>query len=154
MRGMRINRDEGAEAFAGRLQKAAHMRGLTSGRSRSGVDVTALAAAIDVSYEMARRYAEGLAMPKPEAVRVLARWLKVSPAWLAYGEGDIDAPTDLDVVLLEQCIKAVTDAQANAGVQLNTESQATLVAGLYREARDGKLPSAASVAVTIKALSR
>lgn len=154
MRGMRINRDEEAEAFAVRLQKAASVRGLTSSRSRSGVDITALAAAIDASYEMARRYAEGLAMPKPEAIRMLARWLKVSPAWLAYGEGDIEATSDLDIVLLEQCIKAVTDAQANAGVQLDNESQATLVAGLYREARDGELPSATSVAVTIKALAR
>jgi transcriptional regulator with XRE-family HTH domain len=154
MRAMRINRDEEAEAFAARLQKAANLRGLTSGRSRSGVDVTALAAAIDASYEMARRYAEGLAMPKPEMVRVLARWLKVSPSWLAYGEGDMEAPADLDVVLLEECIKAVTDAQKDAGVQLDNERQANLVAGLYREARDGKLPSVASVAVTIKALAR
>lgn len=151
---MRINRDEGAEAFAARLQKAAHLRGLTSGRSRSGVDITALAAAIDSSYEMARRYAEGLARPKPEAVRTLAQWLKVSASWLAYGEGQMDAPSEIDTVLLEQCIAAVADAQRHAGVALNNERQAALVAGLYREARSGKLPSAASVSATIKALAR
>jgi len=151
---MRINRDEGAEAFAARLQQAANARGLTSGRSRSGVDITALAAAIDASYEMARRYAEGLAMPKPETIRTLARWLRVSSAWLAYGEGEMDAATEIDVVLLEDCIRAVSEAQQQAGVQIPTETLAQLISGLYREARDGKLPSAASVAVTLKALSR
>jgi transcriptional regulator with XRE-family HTH domain len=151
---MRINRDVAAEEFAKRLQKAAHARGLTSGRSRSGVDVVALAAAIDASYEMARRYAEGLAMPKPEAIRMLSRWLRVSPAWLAYGEGEMEAPNDLDVVLLEACIKAVSEAQRTSGVELSTESLAHLVSGLYREARDGRLPSAASVAATLRALSR
>ncbi len=151
---MRINRDVSAEEFAQRLQKAAHARGLTSGRSRSGVDVVALAAAIDASYEMARRYAKGLATSKPEAIRLLARWLRVSPAWLAYGEGGMDAKSDVDVVLLESCIKAVTDAQRTSGVALSNESLAHLVSGLYLEARDGSLPSAASVAATLKALNR
>lgn len=151
---MRINRDVSAEEFAKRLQKAAHARGLTSDRSRSGVDVVALAAAVDASYEMARRYAEGLATPKPEAIRLLARWLRVSPSWLAYGEGDMEAPSEVDVVLLEACIKAVTDAQRTSGVVLETETLAHLVSGLYLEARDGRLPSAASVAATLKALSK
>lgn len=141
-----------AREFAARLRAAAHQRGLTSARSRSGVDVVALAAAIDCSYEMARRYAEGIAMPKPELVRLMARWLRVSTAWLMYGEGEMDGAADIDPVLLEACLQAVEEAQRSAGVQLKTDRLAQLVAALYHEARSGTAPSAASVAATLRAL--
>lgn len=117
------------------------------------MDVVALAAAADCSYEMARRYAEGIAMPKPELVRLLARWLHVSTAWLMYGEGDMDGPSDIDPVLLERCLKAVEDAQQSAGVHLPTDRLAELVAALYREARSGGEPSATSIAAALRALS-
>lgn len=143
-----------AGEFSRRLRDAAQRRGLTSDRSRSGVDVVALAAAAECSYEMARRYAEGLAMPKPEAVRLLARWLRVNPAWLMYGEGEIEGLGDIDPALLEACLTAVAEAQTSAGVQLSTDRLAHLVAALYREARSGVEPSAASVAATLRALGR
>lgn len=149
---MRINRDVNAEAFARRLQDAANRRGLTSGRSRSGVDIVALSDATGVSYEMARRYAEGLATPRPDAIKAIASWLHVSPAWLAYGETS-ESPHDLDTGLLEACIRAVQDAQRRAGVELSTERQAVLVSGLYEQARDGQAPSPSSVAAAIKAMS-
>jgi hypothetical protein len=117
------------------------------------VDVVALAAAAECSYEMARRYAEGIATPKPEVVRLLARWLRVSTAWLMYGEGEMEGPADIDPVLLEQCLSAVSEAQRSAGIQLPADRLAELVAALYREARSGGAPSAASVAATLRALS-
>lgn len=150
---MRAHKDVAAEAFAKRLQKAANTRGLTSGRSRSGVDVTAMASAIDVSYEMGRRYAEGLATSKPEAMRALAQWLRVSPVWLAYGEGEMEAVSDIDLVLLESCIRAVTDAQELARVKLEPGRISHLIAALYREAREGRAPSSGSVAATLKAMT-
>ncbi len=112
----------------------------------------ALAAAAESSYEMARRYAEGIAMPKPDLVQLLARWLRVSSAWLMYGEGDREGPSDIDPALLERCLKAVEEAQQSAGIQLPTDRLAHLVAALYREARSGVQPSAGSVAATLKAL--
>lgn len=142
-----------ADQFAARLREAAKLRGFTSERSRSGVDLVALAAAVDCSYEMARRYAEGIAMPKPELVRELARWLKVSSAWLMYGEGEIEGTAEIDPVLLEECLRAVADAQRSAGIQLQPDRQAQLVAALYREARSGMSPSTTSVAATLRALS-
>ncbi len=139
--------------FASRLRQAALARGYVSDRSRSGVDVVALAAAIDVSYEMARRYAEGIAMPRPEAVLSLARWLRVEPTWLMYGEGDREGLSDIDPILLERCLQAVAQAQQSAGIQLPTDRLAELVAALYREARSGGAPSAASIAAALRALS-
>ena len=152
---MRTTRDEAAEAFAHRLQQAARKRGVTSDRSRSSIDVAAVAEKIGASYEMARRYVQGMAMPKPDVIRSLARWLRVSADWLAFGEGLMeDSPGDLDLVLLEQCIQAVVDAQVTAGVNLDTGRLSHLVAALYREAREGRAPSPASVAATLKALAR
>lgn len=142
-----------AEAFARRLQEAATARGLTSGRSRSGVDIVALSSATGMSYEMARRYAEGLASPKPDVLRLIAEWLKVSTTWLAYGEGEMNATSAIDMRLLELCIVAVTEAVMQAGVKLDPTRQAHLVGALYREAINGRRPSAASVAATLKALS-
>lgn len=141
------------EAFARRLQEAASARGLTSGRSRSGVDIVALASAVGVSYEMARRYAEGLASPKPDVLRSIAEWLHVSMTWLAYGDGEMHATTEVDMRLLEGCIEAVAEAVMQAGVKLDPTRQAHLVGALYREAVNGRRPSSASVAATLKALS-
>lgn len=149
---MRQSMDAQAEAFAQRLQHAAQAAGKTSDRSRSGVDVTALAEACGASYEMARRYAEGLAMPKPETVQAMARWLGVSPAWLGYGEGGRDEQ-EVDLVILEQCIEAVEEAQGIAGTRLSPRRLAPLVAALYREAVGGSAPSPQSVAASIKALT-
>ena len=114
---MRHRKDVAAEAVAGRLQQAAKARGLTSDRARSGVDASAMAAAIGASYEMARRYAEGLASPSGELARAIAGWLHVRVAWLLYGEGGMDdAAAPVNAEALEACIEAVAEAQAIAGV--------------------------------------
>lgn len=147
--------DSGTDArdFAGRLRQAALARGFISDRSRSGVDVVALAAAADCSYEMARRYAEGLAMPRADVAKLLARWLKVSIAWLMYGEGEMEGTPDIDPNLLERCLTAVEEAQKSAGVSLPRDRLAELVSALYREARSGGAPSAKSIAAALRALS-
>lgn len=149
---MRTHRDVNAEGFARRLQEAANARGLTSGRSRSGVDVVALAGAAGASYEMARRYAEGLATPKPDAMRAIASWLGVPLGWLAYGDGDMDTEAEIDVSLLETCLRAVAEAQDQARVSLSEERQAQLIASLYTEARAGRNQSASGLAAMLKAL--
>lgn len=144
--------DTDVSAFARRLQEWANRRGFTSGRSRSGVDVVKLAEAVGSSYEMARRYADGLAMPKPDGVRAIARWLRISPTFLAYGEGEPEDAGIVDSSLLEQCLRAVTEAQRSAGVELSTDRLAQLVAALYREACEGSAPSSASVAAALRVL--
>lgn len=142
-----------AREFAERVRQAAQARGYTSDRSRSGVDVAALAAATESSYEMARRYAEGLALPRAEVARLLAKWLRVSVAWLMYGEGEMEGGADIDPVLLEECLRAVAEAQRSAGITLATDRLAQLVAALYRESLAGReAPSPTSIAAALRAL--
>jgi hypothetical protein len=61
--------------FSRRLQKAAREKGLGIADIQRGLKVT---------YEMARRYWEGIA--KPRRVPALATLLDVDPAWLEYGD--------------------------------------------------------------------
>lgn len=151
---MRNHKDVAADALAARLRMACQRRGHTSARNKSGVDVGAVATAGGCSYEMARRYVEGLAMPPEDVVRALAAWLRVPLAWLALGEnpGPTQA-TGLDNQTLEACLAAVQEAQEIAGVSLPPARAAALVAALYQEAVAGSPVSARAVAASLRALS-
>lgn len=152
MDGMRKHKDVTADGFAARLRMAAQKRGHTSARNKSGVDVSAVATAAGCSYEMARRYVDGLAMPPEPVQRALADWLRVPLAWLALGE-DGNATTPLDLRTLEACLAAVEEAQQLAGVELTPARVAALVAALYREAAGGEPVTARAVAASLRALN-
>lgn len=139
-----------AEAFAHRLRELMKAAGRVSESSRSGVDVVALAEAAGTSYEMARRYAEGKAVPRADTLQRIAEWLGVAPASLAWGSSDEAA---INTEVLQQCITAVMEAQAKARVKLSNERAAALVAALYQEAIDGRFPVAATVARMLKAMA-
>lgn len=136
-------------AFARRLRELMKARGLVSESSRSGVDVSALAHAAGASYEMARRYAEGVALPRPDKLQKIADWLGVPASVLAWGTGE---PETINTEALQQCIQAVIEAQGKARVSLTTERAAALVAALYQEAIDGRQPRAESVARMLRAM--
>lgn len=72
-----------AGAFARRLRELMRAQGYVSDTARSGVDVVALAGAAGTTYEMARRYAEGHAVPRPDKLHRIAAWLGVPAAALA-----------------------------------------------------------------------
>ena len=152
---MRHHKDVEAETIAGRLQQAAKVRGLTSDRARSGVDVAGMANATGASYEMARRYAEGLASPSGELARAIATWLRVRVGWLLYGEGGMDAEEapPVNQAALESCLQALDEAQSLAGVKLTPDRAAQIVAALYREAIQGAEPSASSLAASLRVLA-
>lgn len=139
-----------SEAFAARLRDLMRARGLVSSTSRSGVDVSALAHAAGASYEMARRYAEGSALPRAETVEALARWLGVSPGVLMWGEEV--ARAEVDVEVLEQCIAAVSAAQKRTGKTISTEQAARVVAVLYRQAKAGRIPATESIELILEAI--
>lgn len=63
--------------FAEQVQRAA---------ARTGLGVGDIAKALGVTPEMARRYREGLAMPRPGKMEKLARLLGLSPGQLQFGE--------------------------------------------------------------------
>lgn len=124
-------------AFAARLVGRMNDRGHSSPTSRSGVDVAALAAAVGISYEMARRYAEGLAVPRPDKLAKIADWLGVSSAWLMWGEEEGNnqtggAPAEaIDEKVLKECLIAALAAQRSTGIALPPEKAAHLVSILY-----------------------
>jgi transcriptional regulator with XRE-family HTH domain len=140
-----------AEAFGARLRQLMVERGRVSPNAKSGVDVTQLAHAADTTYEMARRYAEGPAIPRPDKLEAIARWLEVPIALLAYGEEKSSAV--VDERLLQRCIEAIQDAQTRTGNLLPPERAARLVARLYREAAENGLPAVESMDLLVK-LSR
>lgn len=140
-----------AQAFGRRLRALMKAAGHVSESSRSGVDVVALAEAAGSSYEMARRYAEGLALPRPETLRRIADWLGVHASSLAWGASE--ERQEINAEVLQQCMRAVMDAQARTRVTLSTERAAALVAALYQEAIDGRFPVAETVARMIKAMA-
>lgn len=139
---------EQARRFGERLREAMTARGYGSGRGRSGVDVRALSDGAGVSYEMARRYAEGIALPRPDVVEAIAEWLEVDAAQLAWGGM---APGEVDARALERCLQAVRDAEAGSGVSLDADEAARIVAQLYVELRRGELPSAPTLTAMLKA---
>lgn len=139
-----------AGAFAHRLRELMKAAGKVSESSRSGVDVVALAEGAGTSYEMARRYAEGLALPRPATLQRIAEWLGVAPAALAWGSTEDQA---INPEVLQQCIQAVIEAQAKTGLNLSSERAAALVAALYQEAIDGRVPVPATVARMLRAMA-
>jgi transcriptional regulator with XRE-family HTH domain len=134
--------DDAAAAFARRLRDAMVARGFVSSGSRSGVDIAALARAAGTSYEMARRYAEGTAIPRPEKMEAIARWLGVQPGPLAWGASE---SVSINLKTLETCLTAIAEAQRRTGRELTTERAAHLVALLYQEAIAGRYPQPETV---------
>lgn len=142
-----MTREQDARGFAERLRAAMHQNGLVSKSARSGVDVNALAEVAHTTYEMARRYAEGVAIPRPEKLAAIAAWLRVSPGLLLWGE----QKGTVDTHRLELCIRAIQEAQARTGVTLTTERAARLVAILYEEAAQGRPASPQALDLMIRA---
>lgn len=144
-----VSSDKDAAAlFGARLREVMQAAGYVSRGARSGVDVAKLAEASHTTYEMARRYAEGLAMPRPDKLKAIARWLGVSPASLAYDEAPAEG---IDTGKLQQCLEAVNHAQARTGRALTTEKAAHLVALLYTELNSGRMPTAESLDLLVRA---
>lgn len=113
-------------------------RGLTSPCGRAGVNIRALANAVGVRYEMARRYVSGLAMPNDDTIRAIARWLGTTSAWLKFGEGPeaVDLGRASNSELLEKCLSLVLTAIQESGRQMPPDRVALLATTLYEEAAE------------------
>lgn len=152
-RPMKANKKISA-AFASRLTARMRERGLLSPSARSGVDVGALAAAVGISYEMARRYAEGLAIPRPDKLAAIADFLGVTSSWLLWGEAGHGAGSDaINMGVLEECLLAISESQRQMGMALTSEQMANLAAMLYAEVIDGRPLNTASVARLVRMMS-
>jgi len=80
--------------FSERLNTLLQKEGYASNRSKAGVEITQLAKVAGVSYQMARKYVLGMALPDYYVVPKIAAWLKVSPGWLLFDEYEV-AETEL-----------------------------------------------------------
>lgn len=142
-----------SRAFADRLVARMKERGHASPTSRSGVDVAALAAAVGISYEMARRYVEGLAVPRPDKLARIADWVGVTSAWLLWGESHRAEGADaINQKVLEECLIAATAAQQATGIQLSAEKLAHVISLLYAEATEGRPMNQASLVRLLRVL--
>ncbi len=85
-----MEREHFVQGFAKRLTTLMQQADLGSSKSKAGVQINKLAKISGCSNQMARRYALGEALPDVDVTYKIAKWLKVSPGWLLYGEeGDI-----------------------------------------------------------------
>lgn len=69
-----------------RLKEALKKRGLRSTTSIIGVQTAPLAKHLGVSVQTIRKYLTGEAIPDLDKIMQISEFLKVSPAWLAFGE--------------------------------------------------------------------
>jgi transcriptional regulator with XRE-family HTH domain len=101
--------------FANRLNSSLQKAGYSSFRTEAGVDVNQLAKIAGVSYQMARKYALGLAMPDYHVIPKIANSLNVSSAWLLFGESNMlaaeeESPTQIAIecellkYILQKCV--------------------------------------------------
>lgn len=101
--------------FSKRLNSLLIREGYTSVRSQAGIEINELAKVAGVSYQMARKYALGLALPDYHIISKISKWLDVSPGWLLFGEKELIAPeqhssplieieSDLLKYILQKCI--------------------------------------------------
>lgn len=78
--------------FSKRLNSLLQKGGYSSNRSKAGVEINQLAKVAGVSYQMARKYALGMALPDYSVIPKIAKWLNVSSSWLLFGEKDTTLP--------------------------------------------------------------
>lgn len=81
-----MERGHFVHGFAQRLTVLMKQANLVSSASKAGVKVSALAEVCGCSHQMARRYVLGEALPEVDVTYKIAKWLKVSPGWLLFGE--------------------------------------------------------------------
>jgi transcriptional regulator with XRE-family HTH domain len=67
---------------------------LISTASKAGVKISVLAEICGCSHQMARRYVLGEALPEVDITYKIAKWLKVSPGWLLFGE-ETEVPNNI-----------------------------------------------------------
>lgn len=80
------------QLFSERLHKALHQAGVRpAGPSVVARRFNLLYDGEPVTPQATRKWLEGLSIPNHDKMLVLARWLKVSPSWLGFGE-DPSAP--------------------------------------------------------------
>lgn len=90
-----MEREHFVYGFARRLTMLMKQANLISSVSKAGVKISALAKICGCSHQMARRYVLGEALPEIDVTYKIAKWLRVSPGWLLFGE-DTEVPNNIN----------------------------------------------------------
>jgi transcriptional regulator with XRE-family HTH domain len=96
-----MERADLAAKFSKRLNALLQKEGYISNRSKVGVEIGQLAKIAGVSYQMARKYTLGIALPDYHLIPKIAKWLNASPSWLLFGEKDSNTPEIKSSSLIE-----------------------------------------------------
>ena len=110
-----MERKKFIQHFSRRLAHQILKEGHQLSRSRGGIDLNKLAKAAGCSYQMARKYILGQALPDYHIIPKVAKWLNVSPAWLLFGEKESTIPElktssliEIDIELLRYILNKCT----------------------------------------------
>jgi transcriptional regulator with XRE-family HTH domain len=96
-----MDRADFVSSFSKRLNSLLQKEGYSSNRSKAGIEIGELAKVAGVSYQMARKYALGLALPNYHVIPKIAKWLNVSPSLLLFGEKEPITPEHKSHSLIE-----------------------------------------------------
>lgn len=111
--------------FAKRLTALLQQQGHISNRAKTGVEIMQLAKIAGVSYQMARKYTLGIALPDYHVIPKIASWLNVSPSWLLFGENNLSTPECYPHSLIEidiELLRYILSKYVNL-VSCKTESE-------------------------------
>ncbi|MFI4956700.1 MAG: helix-turn-helix domain-containing protein [Gammaproteobacteria bacterium] len=121
------DRESLTKYFSERLVRLLIQNGYTSRSASTGVKVKELANNLGCSFEMARRYTNGDALPDALAIKTIAEWLKVDPGWLLYGtEQERDINAYYPILLTKADMKLLLERIIPAYSALNITSELLL----------------------------
>jgi transcriptional regulator with XRE-family HTH domain len=118
-----------------RLKQAFMEAGLQSATSAIGVKASPLAKYLGVSVQTIRKYLAGDVYPNLEKITQIADFLKVSPAWLAFGEAidykNMQASNSFEIkkIFLQEIIRGLFNNILN--IQLESDLQEATCDFLY-----------------------
>jgi len=96
-----MERKQFSKKFSQRLVDAMRKEGHEINRVGLGLNINKLAEVTGCSYQMARKYTIGLALPELYLLTKIAKWLKTSPSWLLFGEDDSQHSTPKTAAFIE-----------------------------------------------------
>lgn len=89
---------------------------LHSVMSEQGLGMRAVSKGTSISYEMIRRYAQGVAIPRNSNLEKISKFLNVDKSWLLFGSGGSDVKETITNKKENSFYIEVLDITASAGV--------------------------------------
>lgn len=136
-----MDRQKLTKNFSQRLTKLMYEKGRTLRRaSQETINNKQLAEAATCSYQMARKYTLGIALPEIDIVLKIAAWLGTSPAWLLFGEDNypISKPVSSSTIEIESDIlKYILIKGMNLfSKELDEENRANMASFFFSSIKD------------------